>query len=117
MSSVTSLIILAMDSGKNASIMDISKYVRENGEDQAINLRRVISMVRYHMNELMDLGIAEKETRGKWVKYYLSGNVEILEGKMVSGKNGDIEHSDSVGRIMRMTTEDGDAIIRLLDMM
>ena len=50
------------------------------------------------------------------MKYYLSKTVEILDGKMVSTREGKEVYADEVGRIMRMKTDDGGALIQMLDM-
>ena len=117
MPSITSSIILAIaEKDTGASTKEIAMYIKTNGEENK-TIERLKSTVRYHIQELEDMGVITTEKVRIWTKYRLANGVEILRGKMVSENSENDIHEDDVGRIMRMTDKDGYTVIRLLDMM
>ena len=117
MPSITSMIILAVaEKPTGASTKEIALYIKENGEEDKM-IERLKSSIRYHIQELKDMGVIREEKIRIHTKYSLESGVEILKGTMVSTNENSEHHEDDVGRIMRMTDKDGFTVIRLLDMM
>jgi repressor of nif and glnA expression len=111
------MIILAVaEKPTGASTKEIALYIKENGEEDKM-IERLKSSIRYHIQELKDMGVIREEKIRIYTKYSLESGVEILDGKMVSTGEDGKQHADDVGRIMRLTDKDGFTVIRLLDMM
>lgn len=117
MSSITSLMILAMEGKQNGvSITEIATYLRDHDEEKK-SMGRLTSIVRYHITELEGRGVVISSQERMWKKYKLADGVEIMNGKMVSMNSEKTMYEDDIGRIMRMVDKDGCTTIQMLDMM
>jgi len=113
---IESEIILALHDMKerNCSIKDIATWIRSNGRE-AKNIQVLKSRIKYHMLDLEGDGIITTTKRDRWITYTLGKNVEILDGTMVTSREGQMKYDDKIGRIMRMESNDG-VVMKMLDM-
>lgn len=106
-------IILAMEGKTQQQIGDIAKKVRGTSK---INIGKCTARIRYQLGLLEETGIVVCTNKKNETFYTLAENTEMLIGKMeLSSEDGTIGYTEHVGKVLRMMTEDGDIMLKLLE--
>jgi hypothetical protein len=93
-------------------VHDIAEKIR--GENK-INARKCEQRCSYQLAELEANAVVESFMSGRRKLYKLKEGVEVLDGAIaLIDTNGEIKYTENINKVLRMTTDDGETYLSIL---